>query len=235
MSTAREEKQTGSRHSRKRLTLGLLNTQQQEEESEEVSEHPSLQSNEQLQGSDQQQVSAEYEEAAEEGEEEIIEYEEGEDEIEEVQEESMDRSERSEDDPKKSDHHIKSISRTTHTQPRLGFAQSNSARKYTLRRHAQQSQGSDENQDEEQESFEQRSRTEEMPSEEPDYLMSEVSDEEGIGKDAYHGWRSTLLKSGQGPFLQPNRLQEKISLQMTKYGLQQTEPEAYGLITDMTE
>lgn len=44
-----------------------------------------------------------------------------------------------------------------------------------------------------------------------------------------------LIKSGQGPFLHPHRLKEKLHLQMTKYGLHQSDPEVYGLLTDMTE
>lgn len=36
---------------------------------------------------------------------------------------------------------------------------------------------------------------------------------------AYRHWRSMLVKSGQGSFLHPHKLKEKLSLQMTKYGL----------------
>ena len=77
------------------------------------------------------------------------------------------------------------------------------------------------------ESEEPRSRSIERPiseSEEESLKSAEGAsgNEDGRGaskESAFKRWRSVLLKSGVGPFLQPRRLQEKMHLQMAKYGL----------------
>lgn len=50
------------------------------------------------------------------------------------------------------------------------------------------------------------------------------------------GWRSSLLKDGLGPFLNPLRLREKVASLSIRNGLsEKCEPEALGLLMDTSE
>lgn len=48
-------------------------------------------------------------------------------------------------------------------------------------------------------------------------------------------WKSLLIKSGQGCFLQPSQLIDKVDLVKSRYGLQHVEPDSFGLLVDQTE
>ena len=69
---------------------------------------------------------------------------------------------------------------------------------------------------------------------EGDEESDQSSENEDIDESRKH-WRSTLISSGMGSFLDGRSLQEKVKLAMARQGLTSADPDTYGAVIDTSE
>ena len=78
----------------------------------------------------------------------------------------------------------------------------------------------------------QRSNQDDSGGEESESENVENNDDAGLNAELTKNWKSTIIRSGADSILQTQSLFNKVQLSMSRYGIQQADPECYGLLID---